>query len=123
MSFTTSPTMTTLLVENRRIAGYAPMQKRIHKYRRDPEALNQRRLTNRSIEIISIIERYRIIPTSFITRLALGNERITARHLQTLYHQGFINRFCFPAHRQSGRISLLSGQYSRPRFTCYGGQR
>jgi hypothetical protein len=72
------------------------MQKRLHKYRRDPGRLEPRRITDRSLEIISIIERYWIIPTSFITSLTAGNERITARHLQTLYHQGFINRFCFP---------------------------
>lgn len=95
MSLTTSQTVIRS-VENKRIAAYVPMQERLHKYRRDPERLEPRRITDRSLEIIGIIERYRIIPTSFIVQLSSGNERITARHLQTLYHQGFINRFCFP---------------------------
>lgn len=90
------PLIATHSVGNERIAAYAPMQERLHKYRRDPKRLEPRRITSRSLEIIGIIERYRIIPTSVIKHLTTGNERTTARHLQTLYHQGFINRFCFP---------------------------
>ncbi len=56
-----------------------------------------RRITNRSIEIAEIIERYRFIPTSLIVRLVEGDMRTTERHLQNLYHQGLINRFAFPS--------------------------
>ncbi|MDQ3819438.1 MAG: replication-relaxation family protein [Acidobacteriota bacterium] len=72
------------------------MQQRLHKYRRDPERLPTRQITERSVEIIGIIERYKFLPTSVITAVAGGNERITKRHLQALYHKGFLNRFTFP---------------------------
>src|SRR5215212_3986747 len=72
------------------------MQERLRKYRRDPEHLPAREITPRSLEVIGIIERYKFLPTSLVTALAGGNERITARHLQALYHNGFVNRFAFP---------------------------
>ena len=77
-----------------------PYQKgqRLKKYSREaPENLPPRRITLRSIEIIDIIRRYRVIPTSQIVRLVDGDLRTTERHLQNLYHQGFVNRFAFPA--------------------------
>ncbi len=71
---------------------------RLKKYTRDhPANLPARRITPRSIEIIDIIYRYRFIPTSMIVRLVAGDMRTTERHLQNLYHQGFINRFAFPS--------------------------
>jgi len=72
------------------------MQQRLRKYKRDPEHLPARKITSRSIEVISLIERYKFLPTSLVTALTGGNKRITARHLQSLYHNGFINRFAFP---------------------------
>lgn len=77
-----------------------PYQKgqRLKKYSREaPENLPPRRITARSIQIIDIIRRYRIIPTSMIVRLVYGDMRTTERHLQNLYHQGLVNRFAFPA--------------------------
>jgi hypothetical protein len=73
-----------------------PVQQRLHKYKRDFERLPPREITKRSVEIIGIIERYKFLPTSLVCVLADGNERITERHLQTLYHKGFVNRFAFP---------------------------
>ena len=71
---------------------------RLKKYSREaPENLPPRRITPRSIEIIDIIRRYRVIPTSQIVRLVEGDVRTTERHLQNLYHQGFVNRFAFPS--------------------------
>jgi hypothetical protein len=72
------------------------MQQRLRKYKRDPEHLPPREITPRSLEVISLIERYKFLPTSLVTALTDGNNRITARHLQALYHNGFINRFAFP---------------------------
>lgn len=77
-----------------------PYQKgqRLKKYSRESaENLPPRRITPRSIKIIDIIRRYRVIPTSQIVRLVDGDIRTTERHLQNLYHQGFVNRFAFPA--------------------------
>lgn len=71
---------------------------RLKKYTREnPENLPPRRITPRSIEIIDIVRRYRFIPTSLIVRLIDGDLRTTERHLQNLYHQGFVNRFAFPS--------------------------
>lgn len=71
---------------------------RLKKYTREnPANLPPRRITPRSIEIIGIIHRYKIIPTSLIVRLIDGDIRTTERHLQNLYHQGLINRFAFPS--------------------------
>ena len=72
--------------------------KRLKKYTREaPENLPPRRITPRSIAIIDIIRRYRVVPTSSIVRLIQGDIRTTERHLQNLYHQGLINRFAFPS--------------------------
>jgi len=71
---------------------------RLKKYSRErAENLPPRRITDRSIEIIEIVERYRFIPTSLIVRLVKGDVRTTERHLQNLYHQGLVNRFAFPS--------------------------
>ncbi len=75
-----------------------PKGLRLKKYTREKaENLPSRRITPRSIEIINIIHRYRFIPTSLIVRLIDGDMRTTERHLQSLYHQGLINRFAFPS--------------------------
>jgi hypothetical protein len=71
---------------------------RLKKYsREEAENLPPRRITSRSIEIIEIVERYRFVPTSSIVRLINGDMRTTERHLQNLYHEGFVNRFAFPS--------------------------
>jgi len=72
------------------------MRQRLHKYKRDPERLPPREITERSLEITSLVERYRFLPTSLIARLTRGHEKHTARHLQALYHKGLVNRFAFP---------------------------
>lgn len=72
-------------------------QKRLKKYSREKtENLPNRRINERSLKIIETIHRYNFLPSSLIVRLIEGNHRITKRHLQNLYHQGFINRFAFP---------------------------
>jgi hypothetical protein len=72
--------------------------KRLKKYSREQaENLPKREITQRSIQIIDIIHRYKFIPTSLIVRLIDGDMRTTERHLQNLYHQGVINRFAFPS--------------------------
>src|SRR5947209_13128110 len=96
------------------------MQQRLHKYRRDPEHLPAREITPRSIGIISLLEGYKFLPTSVVSALAGGNKRITARHLQALYHNGFVNRFTFPRVGNPGEfiyylddaraLELLAGQ-------------
>jgi hypothetical protein len=72
------------------------MQQRLFKYKRDPERLPSRQLTERSLSILALVERYRLLSSSLIVGLTPGNEDVTYRHLQTLYHMGLLNRFAFP---------------------------
>ena len=86
------------------------MQQRIPKSRRVPEAIAAKRITERSLAIIATIARYRFILTSDIVRLVGGNEDVTHRHLQQLYHRNLVSRFTLPpANAGSEFISLLSG--------------
>ena len=71
-------------------------QKRVSKFTRDPNAVADKKLTARSLQIIAAIARYRFLPTSMLVRLIDGNEDVTHRHLQQLFHKGLINRFAFP---------------------------
>ncbi len=72
------------------------MQQRLPKSRRAPEAIAAKRITERSLAIISTIARYRFILTSDIVRLVRGNEDVTHRHLQQLYHRNLVSRFTLP---------------------------
>src|SRR2546429_3608238 len=74
----------------------APAPKRLSKFKREPKALADKKLTARSLDIIAAIARYRFLPTSLLVRLTSGNEDVTHRHLHTLFHKGLINRFAFP---------------------------
>ncbi len=71
-------------------------QKRLSKFHRDPKAVEGKNLTQRGLSIIATVARYRFLPTSLLVRLVEGNEDVTHRHLQLLYHRGLINRFAFP---------------------------
>jgi hypothetical protein len=72
------------------------MQQRLPKFRREPRALTNRQITERSLAIIETIHRYRILPTSLTVHLVVGDTRTTQQHLQMLFHRGLINRFAFP---------------------------
>lgn len=84
------------------------LQKRIKKYSREkPENLPNRKINDRSLKIIDALNRYKFLPTSLIVRLIEGNRRITERHLQNLYHQGFVNRFAFPTSFHPGEFNYF----------------
>lgn len=83
-------------------------QNRIKKYTREKlENLPNRKITDRSIQILDALNRYKFLPTSLVVRLAEGNHRITKRHLQNLYHQKFINRFAFPTSFHPGEFNYF----------------
>lgn len=72
--------------------------RRLPKYRRTAEsfvALSHRRITDRSLAIISYLSGYNFLPSSLLVRLVEGNRDITYRHLQMLYHRKLVNRFSF----------------------------
>jgi hypothetical protein len=56
-----------------------------------------RALTERSLKIIETIGRYRFLSSSKIVRLVGGNEDVTHRHLQQLFHRGLISRLKIPS--------------------------
>jgi len=62
-----------------------------------PEAFSSRALTERSLKIIETIGRYRFLSSSKIIRLVGGNEDVTHRHLQQLFHRGLISRLKIPS--------------------------
>jgi hypothetical protein len=80
------------------VASLEDMQKRLPKYYRTDDtykAMANRRITDRSLDIISWLSHYHILPSSLLAMLVEGNEDITYRHLQMLYHRRLINRFSF----------------------------
>jgi protein involved in plasmid replication-relaxation len=73
-------------------------QQRLKKFSRDPNYVSRfgrRQITERALQIIATVERYRLIPSSLLRRLVGADSRTTDDHLQHLYHRGLVNRFCF----------------------------
>ena len=83
------------------------MQKRLPKSARVASAVQGKRITDRSLEIIAAIARYRFLRTSDIVRLVGGNEDVTHRHLQQLFHRDLANRFTLPTPRTGEFIYFL----------------
>ena len=80
------------------------MQKRLPKSRRAPEAIAPSSLTERDLVIVRAIARYRFLSTSMLVKLAGGNEDVTHRHLQSLYHLGIASRLTIPRLGQRGEF-------------------
>src|SRR5437588_3677451 len=53
-------------------------------------------ITNRDLDLIEAILRYRFSPASELWRLVGGNEDVTHRRLRRLWERGLVNRFAFP---------------------------
>ncbi len=81
--------------------------KRLPKARREPEAFAGRKLTDRSLKIIEIIGRYRLVAASAIIRLAGGNEDVTHRHLQMLYHRNLVGRMSRPGNTRNTEFAYF----------------
>src|SRR5260370_22666659 len=65
------------------------------KFERPPQPRTGR-TSERDLDIIEAILRYRFSPTSALVRLVGGNEDVTNRRLRMLWESGVINRFAFP---------------------------
>jgi hypothetical protein len=65
------------------------------KFERPPQPRSGR-TTDRDLDIIEAILRYRFSPTSELVRIVGGNEDVTNRRLRMLWESGVINRFAFP---------------------------
>src|SRR5580700_2964518 len=64
-----------------------------------PEAKCSGELTDRDLDIIEMILRYRFCSTAHLSRLVGGNEDVTQRRLRRLWEQELINRWAFPGIR------------------------
>src|ERR1700730_8382171 len=70
-----------------------------------PEAPRDGVITERDLDIIEVILRYRFSPTSELVRLVGGNENVTLRRLRQLWEWGYINRFAFPGIRNHSEFT------------------
>jgi hypothetical protein len=72
--------------------------KRFSKFQR-PTDKDKGRISDRDLDIIAAVLRYRFSPASELVRLVGGNEDVTQRHLRRLWEWEIINRFAFPTLR------------------------
>src|SRR5580692_298332 len=56
-------------------------------------------ITERDLDLIDAILRYRFSPASQLVRLVGGNEDVTHRRLRRLWERGLVNRWAFPGFR------------------------
>lgn len=61
-----------------------------------PETPTRGVITERDLDIVEAILRYRFSPTSEVTRLVGGHPDVTFRRLRMLWEKQVINRFAFP---------------------------
>src|SRR5437016_9972990 len=61
-----------------------------------PETPSRGVVSERDLDLIEAILRYRFSPTSELVRLVSGNEDVTMRRLRKLWEWQTINRFAFP---------------------------
>lgn len=64
-----------------------------------PQVVDRGRISDRDLDIIEAILRYRFSPTSELIRLVGGNEDVTHRRLRMLWEWQVISRFAFPGFR------------------------
>src|SRR5229473_1025842 len=64
-----------------------------------PDEPSPGRITDRDLDIIETILRYRFAPASGLVRLVGGNEDVTFRRLRRLWEKGLVNRWAFPGIR------------------------
>src|ERR1044071_7380884 len=73
-----------------------PPQTRRKRFVRQPEKLGCRQVTDKTFQGLSIIERYRLVPTSLLVRLMPGEITNNYEHLRTLFDLGYVSRFALP---------------------------
>ena len=64
-----------------------------------PEAARSGQITDRDLDIVDAVLRYRFCSAAQIVRLAGGNEDVTHRRLRRRWECGLINRWAFPGLR------------------------
>jgi hypothetical protein len=79
-------------------------QQRLKRFIRQPDRLAGRKLTDKGLEALAIIARYRFVPSSMLVRLIHGESKNSYRNLQTLFHHGFTQRFALPKYGGPGEF-------------------
>src|SRR5229473_1850911 len=74
------------------------MSKIFSKFER-PKKVSNGRISDRDLDILEMVLRYRFSRTSELVRLVGGNEDVTHRRLRRLWEWQLINRFAFPGIR------------------------
>src|ERR1035437_1868836 len=64
-----------------------------------PEATRSGQITDRDLDILDAVLRYRFCSAAQIVRLAGGNEDVTHRRLRRLWERGLVARWAFPGFR------------------------
>src|SRR5437868_1454104 len=64
-----------------------------------PENPRPSRISERDLDILGTVLRFRFSPASELVRLVGGNEDVTFRRLRRLWEQGLVNRWAFPGIR------------------------
>ncbi len=64
-----------------------------------PEKTKAGPITDRDLDLLDAVLRYRFSPATQLVRLVGGNEDVTHRRLRRLWERGLVNRFAFPGIR------------------------
>jgi hypothetical protein len=96
------------------------MQTRLPKTKRAPDAFADAKITDRSLAVIETIGRYRFILARDIVRVVGGNEDVTHRHLQQLFHRDLISRFNLPVGPNRGEFVYFLDNAAELRKLCTG---
>lgn len=65
-----------------------------------PEVPRPGVVTDRDLDIVATVLRYRFSPTSELSRLVGGHEDVNLKRLRKLWEWGYVNRFAFPGIRK-----------------------
>jgi hypothetical protein len=71
-------------------------QARRKRFIRQPEKLNGKQVTPKTLFGLAIVERYRLLPSSLLVRLMPGEITNNYKHLRTLFDLGYLSRFALP---------------------------
>ena len=82
-----------------------------------PEAGRPGQITDRDLDIIEAVLRYRFCSAAQIVRLAGGNEDVTHRRLRRLWECGLVTRWAFPGFRTHSEFYYYWTTASRS--TCW----
>src|ERR1017187_7356264 len=64
-----------------------------------PEAGRPGQITDRDLDIVDAVLRYRFCSAAQLVRLVGGNEDVTHRRLRWLWERGLVTRWAFPGFR------------------------